>query len=110
MEEENRNENKERIARTWNGELSLSLQESSICLNELLRLQLHPQNQHHSVIRSHSDSLTPAHRNLLQCFQVAVPRLDEVESETAPQASSSHLVGTYVNIANGDTTSHDCGS
>jgi hypothetical protein len=45
--------------RTWDGELSLSLQESGICLDELLRLR-NPSNQHYSVSRGLDDPLAPA--------------------------------------------------
>lgn len=47
------------VVNTWDWELSLSLQESRVCVDELLRLQT-SSNQHHSVNGGLYDPLAPA--------------------------------------------------
>jgi len=48
---------------TWDGKLSLSLQEGRVCLDEFVRLQSISESAY-SVIRSHFDSLSPAQYSL----------------------------------------------
>jgi len=101
---------------TRNGKLSLSLQESRVCLDELLRLQSKP-----SISIIPSSEVIPTPSRLLNCsFRMKedfARRRRNGNQRSPPKSpiqlirpSASELFITYINIANGDATSHDYGS
>ena len=86
---------------TRNRKLSLSLQESSICLDELLRLN----TRRISIIPSAEVFTTPS--RLLNWFR---DRGFVWCRSRRFSVSAARYTNTHINIANWNTTGHDCGS
>lgn len=91
---------------TWNWELSLSLQESRVCFDELLRLRTH----RISIIPSAEVYSTPS--RLLNCSSRDRGRWFRNDHRMAifflPPSSAASTY-THINIANRDSSSHYCG-
>jgi hypothetical protein len=85
----------------------LSLQESSICIDELLRLK--PLES--ALFRQQRSFTTPS--RLLNCFREK--KMEKFSAGIAAAAVvafasvSCWYIYTYINVANGNTTWHDCG-
>jgi hypothetical protein len=102
---------------TWDWELSLSLQEGRVGLDELLRLQFNVVSASFRHQKS-PDSLAPALSStpscpcmLIVCKSVRIVRASSLLLfPPLPRASDWTYLVTYINIANGNTTRHDCGN